>query len=57
MFRDELKYWAGLVAASVGAVVAIGVLPDPYSKWAMAVVAAAGAIAAYNITPGKSLDR
>jgi len=57
MFRDELHWWAGLVATAAGAIIAIGVLPDHAAKWAMGIVAAAGAIAAYNITPPSKTDR
>ena len=51
MIRQELKYWAGLVAAAAGAVMAAGVLTHPYDTWVMALCAVCAAIAAYNITP------
>jgi hypothetical protein len=57
MFKDEIKWWAGAIAAGAGAVAALGVLPDPYAKWALAVFAFCGAVAAYNITPPSKVDR
>jgi hypothetical protein len=57
MFHDELHWWAGAIACGVGAVISVGVLPDPYAKWAVGLFAFCTAIAAYNITPGSKADR
>ncbi len=54
MMQSELKYWAALVAAAIGALLSAGVLRHPIDTWAMGVCAVAGAIAAFNITPPSS---
>lgn len=54
MIKQEVKYWAGLIAAAVGGLVAAGALAHPYDKYAMGLAAACMAVSAYNITPGGS---
>ena len=54
MIKEEVKYWAGLVAAACLGLMGAAVVPHPYDKIVMGLMSVAGAIAAYNITPKKS---
>lgn len=55
--RDDLKYWAGLVAAVCTSVAGAVALPHPYDKWVMGVASAMMAISMYNVTPNLPKDK
>ncbi len=48
---NDLKFWAGLVAAACIALTGASVVPHPYDKVVIGLGAVAGAICTYLITP------
>lgn len=54
MFRQDLQWWAGAIAAALIAGLALGTLPHPYDGYVAFSAAALGAFALYKVTPSGS---
>jgi hypothetical protein len=52
--KEEMKFWAGFVAAVCTALMGAAVVPHPYDKLVMGLGAAAMAAATYMLTPPPS---
>lgn len=51
--REDLKWWAGLVASCALALAGLSILPHPWDKVAIAIGAVGNAITMYNVSPPK----
>lgn len=49
--KEDMKFYAALLACVCGALLGIGVVPHPYDKWLMGFSAVGAAIATFNMTP------
>lgn len=51
MRREDIQYWAGLIASVAAGIMAVTVVPPPYDKVLLILASVGSSVSSYHITP------